>query len=199
MLDPSQACPGALFQFAQDAKSATIKTDKLEVTFGLERGNLSFRAVNGDALLREGNSLPRTYEPVQLNGESTFRVTDRFSPIPTEAFYGLGQHQSGMFNYRGSTVELGQNNTDVAIPLLVSSRGYALMWNTAALTYVDNRFPTDLIFSAIAGNSVDYYFIYGPEMDYDRPRVPEHDRTHATAAEVGIRLLPIEGPLCLAG
>jgi alpha-D-xyloside xylohydrolase len=86
--------------------------------------------------------LPRTYEPVQLNGESTYRVTDRFSPSPTEALYGLGQHQSGMFNYRGATVELGQNNTDVAIPLLVSSKGYALMWNTAALTYVDNRFPT---------------------------------------------------------
>ena len=165
MLDASQSCAGAPFQFAQDAKSATLKTEKLEVTFGLERGNLSFRAANGDALLREGNSLPRTYEPVQMNGESTYRVTDRFSPPPTEAFFGLGQHQSGMFNYRGVTVELGQDNTDVAIPLLLSSRGYALMWNTAALTYVDNRFPTDLIFSAIAGKSIDYYFIYGPEMD----------------------------------
>jgi len=165
MLDASQSCAGAPFQFTQDAKSATLKTNMLEVAFSLERGNLSFRAANGDALLREGNSLPRSYEPVQLNGESTYRVTDRFSPPPTEAFFGLGQHQSGMFNYRGSTVELGQNNTDVAIPLLVSSKGYALMWNTAALTYVDNRFPTDLIFSAIAGKSIDYYFIYGPEMD----------------------------------
>ena len=165
MLDASQSCPGAPFQFARNAKSETLKTKQLEVTFSLDRGNLSFRAANGDPLLREGFSLPRTYEPVQLNGENTFRVTDRFSPSPTEALYGLGQHQSGTFNYRGSTVELGQNNTDVAIPLLVSSRGYALMWNTAALTYVDNRFPTDLIFSAIAGKSVDYYFIYGPEMD----------------------------------
>ncbi len=119
MLDASQACPGAPFQFAQDAKSATLKTDKLEVTFGLERGNLSFRTVKGDALIREGNSLPRTYEPVRMNGESTYRITDRFSPSPTEALYGLGQHQSGIFNYRGSTIELGQNNTDVAIPLLV--------------------------------------------------------------------------------
>jgi alpha-D-xyloside xylohydrolase len=165
MLDQSQSCAGAPFQFAQDAKSATLKTDKLEITLGLERGNLSFRAMNGDALLREGFSLPRTYEPVQLNGESTYRVTDRFSPTPTEAVYGLGQHQSGLFNYRGATVELGQDNTDVAIPLLVSSKGYALMWNTAALTYVDNRFPLDVTLSSIAGKSVDYYFLYGPEMD----------------------------------
>ncbi len=165
MLDASQSCAGAPFQFAQDAKSATLKTEKLEVTFGLERGNVSFRAANGDALLREGASVPRTYDPVQMNGESTYRITDRFSPAPMEALYGLGQHQNGMFNYRGATVELGQNNTDVAIPLLVSSRGYALMWNTAALTYFDNRFPGELSLSSIAGKSIDYYFLYGPEMD----------------------------------
>ena len=165
MLDQSQSCAGAPFQFTQDAKSAKLKTDKLEVSIGIERGNLSFRAVNGDLLLREGISLPRTYEPMQVNGDSTYRITDRFSPAPVEAFYGLGQHQNGMFNYRGSTVELGQNNTDVAIPLLLSSKGYALMWNTAAFTYVDNRFPSELSFSSTAGKSVDYYFIFGPEMD----------------------------------
>jgi len=165
MLDASEACPGAPFQFVQDTKMATLKTEKLEVSLDLERGNLSFHAANGDALLRERDSVPRTYEPALLNGENTFRVTDRFSPSPTEALYGLGQHQSGIFNYRGATIELGQNNTDVAIPLLISSRGYALMWNTAALTYVDNRFPSELSFSAIAGHSIDYYFMYGPEMD----------------------------------
>jgi alpha-D-xyloside xylohydrolase len=165
MLQQSESCPGAPFQFSRDAASATIKTDRVAVSIDLERGNLSFGAAGGDALLREGNSLPRTYEPMQVNGERTYRITDRFSPTPTEALYGLGQHQSGIFNYRGSTIELGQNNTDVAIPLLVSSRGYALMWNTAALTWVDNRFPTELTFSAAAGHAVDYYFIYGPEMD----------------------------------
>jgi len=165
MLDASQSCPGVPFQFEHDVRVDTLKTKQLEVTFSLDRGNLSFRSIAGESLLREGNSLPRTYEPMQVNGEDTFRVTDRFSPIPTEAFFGLGQHQSGIFNYRGSTVELGQDNTDVAIPLLVSNRGYALMWNTASLTYVDNRFPTDLTFSAVAGHSIDYYFIYGPEMD----------------------------------
>jgi alpha-D-xyloside xylohydrolase len=107
MLDASESCPGVPFQFTHDAKTDTLKTKQLEVSFSLDRGNVSFRTIGGDTLLREGNSLPRTYEPAQVNGENTFRVTDRFSPIPTEAFYGLGQHQSGMFNYRGSTVELG--------------------------------------------------------------------------------------------
>ncbi|MGA8043689.1 MAG: TIM-barrel domain-containing protein, partial [Terracidiphilus sp.] len=165
MLDPKQSCPGAPHTFAKDAQSASIKTARLEVSVSLERGNLSFRTIGGESLLQEGRNLPRAYEPAALNGEQTFRVTDRFSPSATEALYGLGQHQSGMFNYRGATVELGQNNTDVAIPFLVSSSGYALMWNTAALTDVDNRFPQELKFTSIAGRSIDYYFIYGPDID----------------------------------
>ncbi len=107
----------------------------------------------------------RTYRPTEVNGDKTFQVTDRFSPDATEGFYGLGQHQSGLFNYRGATVELGQNNTDVAIPLLISSKGYALQWNTAALTYADNRFPLEFKFTSLAGDAIDYYLIYGPEID----------------------------------
>jgi len=165
MLDESQSCAGAPFEFAQDAQSASIRTAKLQVALSLQRGNLSFQTRAGDALLNEGANVPRTYEPVESNGDRTFQATDRFAPVATEALYGLGQHQNGMFNYRGATVELAQDNTDVAIPLLVSSKGYALMWNTAALTYVDNRFPLELKLSSIAGESIDYYFLYGPEID----------------------------------
>ena len=165
MLDATQSCPGAQFTYREDAKAVSIKTAQVEVIFNPTRGSLSFRAASGESLLNEGTSMPRTYEPVELNGDHTYRVTERFSPSITEAFYGLGQHQSGMFNYRGATVELGQNNTDVAIPLLISSKGYGLIWNTAALTYFDNRFPLEMKLSSIAGKSIDYYFLYGPEID----------------------------------
>jgi alpha-D-xyloside xylohydrolase len=165
MLDSKEACPGARFQVSQTADAAVLTTDTLKVELSLKWGNVKYTTIRGEDLLREGNAVPRTYEPAELNGERTFHIKDRFSPDPTEGFYGLGQHQSGMFNYRGATVELGQNNTDVAIPLLLSTKGYGVMWNTASLTYVDNRFPLDLHFSSLAGHSIDYYFIFGPEMD----------------------------------
>ena len=165
ILEPKQSCPGAEFQFSQADDSAVLTTRTLKIELSLKRGNLKYSTVGGEGLLREGDSVPRTYEADQVNGEQTYHITDRFSPDATEAFYGLGQHQSGMFNYRGSTVELGQNNTDVAIPFLVSSKGYGLLWNTASFTYVDNRFPLNLTFGSMAGDSVDYYMIYGPEMD----------------------------------
>lgn len=165
MLSAKESCPGAKFQFSQATDAAVLTTESLKVELSLKRGNITISTLAGQQLLRERNSIPRTYEPDVINGEKTSHVEDRFAPDATEAFYGLGQHQSGMFNYRGSTLELGQNNTSVAIPLLISSKGYGLMWNTASLTYVDNRFPLELNFRSLAGSSVDYYFIYGPALD----------------------------------
>jgi alpha-D-xyloside xylohydrolase len=165
MLDGKQACPGAPFQFSQNTDAAILTTARLSVALSLSRGNLVFRDHDGGSLLSESPNVPRTYEPVEYDGQKNQQLEDRFALEAMEAIYGLGQHQSGLFNYRGATVELGQNNTDVAIPFLLSTKGYGLMWNTAALTYVDNRFPLELSFRAIAGKSIDYYFIYGPEFD----------------------------------
>src|SRR5579863_4185660 len=165
MLDSKESCPGAKFKVSETPEAAVLATETLKIELSLKWGNVQFSTTRGENLLRERNSIPRTYEPTELNGEKTFHVEDRFAPDFSEGFYGLGQHQSGMFNYRGSTVELGQNNTDVAIPLLLSSKGFALMWNTASLTYVDNRFPLELNLSSLAGHSIDYYFMYGPDLD----------------------------------
>lgn len=165
MLPAGQSCPGAIFRFTRNRVSASVITEKLRVDLSLDRGNVAFYEAGGSGLAREGDAIPRTYEPVEVNGEHTWRITDRFAPDATEAIYGLGQHQNGLFNYRGATVELAQDNTDVAMPFLLSSKGYGILWNTAAMTEVDNRFPLELKFTSIAGESVDYYFLYGPEMD----------------------------------
>ena len=161
----ANACSGAKFTLAQDTRRATLKTAALTVALDLNRGFLSFSTAAGKSLLREGNSVPRSYIPVTLNGQQTYRVIDRFSPDTTEAIYGLGQHQSGLFNYRGATVELGQNNTDIAIPMLLSTNGYGILWNTASLSTMDNRFPLEMKLDSIAADGIDYFVLYGPEFD----------------------------------
>jgi len=165
MLPAEISCPGAKSTFTRDADHATVTTAQVQVGISLKDGTLQFRDAKGHMLLQESSILPRTYESAEVNGEKTYHVTERFAPERTEAFYGLGQHQNGMFNYRGATVMLAQNNTDVAIPLFVSSNGYAVMWNTASESLFDNRFPSELKLTALAGDAVDYYVIYGPEMD----------------------------------
>ncbi len=107
----------------------------------------------------------RVYTPAVVNGENVYHTKTRFFIGPSEGFYGLGQHQSGVFNYRGNVVELAQANTDVAMPLLLSTNGYGILWNTASHSWFDNRFPTEMTLSAKAADAIDYYFLYGPEFD----------------------------------
>jgi alpha-D-xyloside xylohydrolase len=163
MLDKEKSCPGAAFQFSQSGGAATLTTAQLTVSLSARQGALTFKTLDGQTLVREYPDLPRTYLPSTT--ASLYHIEDRFQPDTTEALYGLGQHQSGLFNYRGSTVELGQDNTDVAIPLLLSSKGYGILWNTASFSYVDNRFPLDLNFESMGSDQVDYYVMFGPEMD----------------------------------
>lgn len=51
-----------------------------------------------------------------------------------EYLYGLGQFQDGYLNVRGLTRRLTQVNTQIAIPFLLSSKGYGLLWNNYGLT-----------------------------------------------------------------
>jgi alpha-D-xyloside xylohydrolase len=163
ILDKSVACPGESFQFSQSGDATSLTTARLSVLLSAAKGQLSFKTADGAVLLGQHRNLPRTYDPV--GGTGLYHVEERFSPDALEAIYGLGQHQSGVFNYRGSTVELGQNNTDVAIPLLLSSKGWGILWNTASFTWVDNRFPVDLSFESMATDQIDYYVLYGLSMD----------------------------------
>jgi alpha-D-xyloside xylohydrolase len=144
---------------------ATLDTGSLKVLISMQSGNLDFRNEQDEQLLQEFAVTARTYEPATVNGELLDRVADRFSPDADEGLYGLGQHQSGVFNYRGTTIELGQKNTDVAVPLLLSTKGYGIFWNTAAVSYFDDRFMREMTLSSVAAQAIDYYFIYGPEFD----------------------------------
>ncbi|MDR3413840.1 MAG: glycoside hydrolase family 31 protein [Formivibrio sp.] len=146
--------------------AATLDTGSIKVRILLETGSLRFTDEQDNRLLQEYPFAARSFKPVTANGESLYAVSDLFYPLgEDEAFYGLGQHQNGVLNYRGTAIELAQVNTDVAIPLLVSSKGYGLLWNTAAKSEFDNRFVTEVKLSASAAHAIDYYFLYGPEMD----------------------------------
>ncbi|MGO8759268.1 MAG: TIM-barrel domain-containing protein [Terracidiphilus sp.] len=159
--------PDHLADFDEDYPyAATLDTGAIKVLISLYTGSLRFTDEQDRRLLQEFPLGPRSYQPVVANGEQLYAVSDLFYPLgEDEALYGLGQHQSGVFNYRGTTVPLAQVNTDVAVPLLVSTRGYGLLWNTAAKSEFDNRFATEMKLSAAAAQAIDYYFVYGPEFD----------------------------------
>ncbi|MGC2497071.1 MAG: hypothetical protein WA374_04980, partial [Acidobacteriaceae bacterium] len=135
-------CTPSSFDFSQDEKEATLRTSRLQLDIRRDTGQLFFRDSTGNVLLFDSTRRPREYIPDTINGEKVYHVSERFQPAPTEGFYGLGQHQSGVFNYRGSVIELAQANTDVAVPLLLSTNGYGILWNTASHSWFDNRFSS---------------------------------------------------------
>lgn len=95
-------------------------------------------------------------------------VQQRFALTGAQAIYGLGQHQAGLLDYRGTTVRLQQANTDVGVPVLVSSAGYGLFWNNPAVTDVAVAVPqaTDrIVFRSQAGKGIDYFLFAGPDVD----------------------------------
>ena len=65
---PKESCPGAQFQFSQAEDAAVLTTATLKVELSLKRGNLKYSSIAGQDLLREGDAIPRTYEPAQVNG-----------------------------------------------------------------------------------------------------------------------------------
>ena len=142
-----------------------VRTSKLSVEFDLKDGLLRFLDPSGKPLLKESPRVPRRYVPQRINNEASCRVEQRFYPDALEGIYGLGQHQGGAFDQRGTVVELAQANANVAIPFFVSTLGYGLLWNTASKSWFDNRFPTELTLSAQAADAIDYYVFYGPSID----------------------------------
>ena len=159
-------CAGGKLTLEQAEKAATLKTTDLQVKIGLDSGGLTFQDGSGHPLLTEGIWSPFSTRRYNPGRSGLFSVLDIFQIPEDEAIYGLGQHQSGVLNYRGLDVSLGQNNTDVAVPLLISTRGYGVLWNTAAQSSVNNQFPRSLVFSAETAEGLDYYFLYGPEPDH---------------------------------
>ena len=155
--------PAAQWTFESTDKSVSLATARLKVTVNREDGSVSYFDLAGKNLVNEG---PRTMTPAKVNGEDTYR-SETFIKLwgSMEAFYGLGQHQAGVWNYHGESVDLGQDNTNISIPFFLSSNGYGIFWNNASRSRFNNRFVHALYLSSEVADTIDYYFFYGPEFD----------------------------------
>lgn len=157
------AWPAAPFELESTDKNVTLTTPRLSVIVNRVDGTLSYRDGQHRELLSDG---PRQMRPITVQGEATYHAEDVFKMYGSEeGLYGLGQHQSGVWNYRGNSIELSQENSEIAVPLLLSSKGYGLFWNNTSVSKVNNRFIHYLYISSNVADVIDYYFFFGPEFD----------------------------------
>jgi alpha-D-xyloside xylohydrolase len=141
----------------------TLTTSQLKINVTRKDGAITYLDLAGKQLVQEAT---RKLTPVKVNGENAYRA-ESFVNIygSREAFYGLGQHQAGVWNYRGESVDISQDNTNIAVPFLVSSNGYGIFWNNDSRSRFNNRFANYLYISSEVADVIDYYFFYGPDLD----------------------------------
>ena len=112
---------------------ATLTTSKLRVEIDKHTARVRFLDGNGHQVLAERQN-GRTIEGATVNGQSEQHVAQAWTANPDESLYGLGQQQLGTVDIKGYDLDLWQRNTNVVVPLLVSSSGYGIFWDNLSFT-----------------------------------------------------------------
>ena len=122
------------FTVKEEQGTVILYTDSLQVEVSSATGLLTYRDFQGKLLLAQSKSPLIALVPRVFSGEPSYQVSQLFDAQDNEAYYGLGQHQQGMMNYRGRRVDLVQYNTDIAVPFFVSNKGYGVLWDNYSIT-----------------------------------------------------------------
>ena len=122
-------------------ETLTLKTKKLTVIVDLKTGAVSFRDHSGKKILIEKPTGGRSFQSAVFDGRRHYNLSQTFQTTDDDAWYGLGQHQDGIMNYRGQQVTFFQNNTEVAVPFLISSKNYGILWDNYSLTRAGDTRP----------------------------------------------------------
>ena len=111
--------------------SISVKYDKMS-------GTLSFFNADGSLILKEAS---RRLLESSVDDVPCYDVTESFESPEDEHLYGTGQFQDGYLDIRGLSRRLTQVNTQISLPFILSSKGYAVQWNNYGLTEFN---PTDV-------------------------------------------------------
>jgi alpha-D-xyloside xylohydrolase len=127
-------------QFASHGESASLTMPQSRAVVRLADGQLSVFDTAGKPLLEE-YAPARRLDPVTIEGQRFLKTRVQFNRGTDEGLYGLGQHQNRQMDYNGEDVELAQHNMDIAVPYLLSTKGYGVLWDNNSITRVGDPKP----------------------------------------------------------
>ena len=117
-------------------------------------GDVTFRqTVDGLRASREGGEA----SVVRQSNHGT--ITVDFTE--DETIFGLGSHEEGWPNLRGQFVPLYQENMRIAVPVFVSTKGYAVLLNCASFMTFDATDHRRGKFYLDSADAVDFWLIDG--------------------------------------
>ncbi|MBB3227613.1 alpha-D-xyloside xylohydrolase [Luteibacter sp. Sphag1AF] len=108
--------------------------------------------------------------PHKVSGEETFRVGASFNAPADEHYYGLGQNQEGILDYRGRTVDCRHDydapaGETVCVPFMVSSKGYGIVWDNPSVTRITAGVNGRTMWQSNVGERVSFFIITGDHTD----------------------------------
>ena len=152
------------WEFQASNSGLMIRTNEIQTHVDSKTGYITFYDQFNDIILKE---VGREMVKVKILEEEAYHAEEVFMISEEEGLYGLGQHP-GIMNYNGHTVTLIQRNWDIAIPFMISSRGYGILWDNYSMTRVSSFKDEEgnkLTWWSEVADVIDYYLIYGPEID----------------------------------
>jgi len=126
------------FTVTETGKTIEIATDKIVATVSLKTGSVLFTDKDGNPILSENTKGGKTFHPITVDNTTGYSFRQVFESPDDEALYGLGQHQSDEWNYKGKNEVLYQCNTKVSVPFVVSNKHYGILWDNYSLTKFGN-------------------------------------------------------------
>ncbi len=94
----------------------------------------------------------------------TTKYTVSFDYQGDKALYGLGSHMEDYMNLKGKTLYLTQHNLKIAIPMLVSTNGYGLLFDAGCAMKYSPSDGDGFKMELDAAKVLDYYFIKGKDL-----------------------------------
>lgn len=122
------------FAVERSGKDIVLTTRDLDVRIDRSTGAVGFYTLSGAPILQEPPDGGKSMTPATVAGTTTWHAEQVFLSPPSESLYGLGQFPEGLMDWRGLPLRLQQVNTQIALPMLLSSRGYGLLWDNPSLT-----------------------------------------------------------------
>jgi len=122
---PSHVC--------QNEDTVIVSTSHVKVYVLTSTGEVWFTDNHGKTILREKSGGGKTFQPITVDGTHGYTIRQIFESLDDESFFGLGQHQSDEFNYKGKNEQLFQYNTKVSIPFVVSNKNYGFLLDSYSL------------------------------------------------------------------
>lgn len=123
-------------KLSQSGNITRVKLKNMTVEYDRTTQSLRFYDRKGKIVLAEqpGGRSVSTSSTTMPDGQKLLDVQQSFISPADEYLYGTGQFQDGYLNIRALTRRLTQVNTQIAIPFVMSSKGYGLLWNNYGLT-----------------------------------------------------------------